>query len=236
MSMLKTTMSLQMLTTNELLVARVLAADEVGDIGGGDGLNDGSKRVKPKLEKSAKSLKSSKSGNSKGKKSAKSKKPLKSRNSPNFDAKKAGLSFLTPKARSAFNCLQLAFTKALILQHFDLECHIPIETDVSGYAIGGVLSQLTSGTSPDEIVTKTDLGQWYPVAFFFRKIIPAETWYEIHNGEFLAIVKAFKTWRHYLEGCKHKVLIFTDHNNLCHFMDTKSLSFRQVRWAQELFQ
>ena len=65
-------------------------------------------------------------------------------------------------------------------------------------------------------------------------MIPAETWYETHNGELLAIVEAFKTWRHYLEGCKHEVLVLTNHNNLCRFMDTKSLSSKQVRWAQEL--
>ena len=65
-------------------------------------------------------------------------------------------------------------------------------------------------------------------------MIPAETRYETHDGELLAIVKAFKTWRHYLEGCKHEVLVLTDHNNLRRFMDTKSLSSRQVRWAQEL--
>ena len=67
-------------------------------------------------------------------------------------------------------------------------------------------------------------------------MIPAETRYETHNNEFLAIVEAFKTWRHYLKGCKHEVLIITDHNHLRCFMDTKSLSSRQVRWAQELSQ
>ena len=65
-------------------------------------------------------------------------------------------------------------------------------------------------------------------------MISAETQYETHNGEFLAIVKAFKTWRHYLKGCKQNVLVLTDHNNLRRFMDTKSLSSRQVRWAQKL--
>ena len=30
------------------------------------------------------------------------------------------------------------------------------------------------------------------------------------------------------------MLVLTDYNNLCRFMDTKSLSSRQVRWAQEL--
>ena len=44
-------------------------------------------------------------------------------------------------------------------------------------------------------------------------MIPAETWYETYNGELLAIVEAFKTWMHYLEGCKHKILVLTVHNN-----------------------
>ena len=48
--------------------------------------------------------------------------------------------FLTLDAKKAFNYLRLAFIKAFILRYFDLESHIRIETDVSGYAIGGVLS------------------------------------------------------------------------------------------------
>ncbi len=65
-------------------------------------------------------------------------------------------------------------------------------------------------------------------------MIPAETPYETHDGELLVIVKVFKTWKHYQEGCKHEVLVLTDHNNLQRFMDTKILSSRQVRWAQKL--
>ena len=191
--MLKTTILLQVIAANELLGAKMLAADEVDDVGGGDGSNDGLKYVEPKIRKSAKSLKLSKSRNSKGKNSAKSKKPSKSRNSPNFDVTEAGPSFLTPEAKTAFNRLWLAFTKAPILWHFDSECNIWIETNASGYTIGDVLSQLASGTSPDEIVTKADLSQWHPVAFFSRKMIPTETQYEVHDNEFLAIVKAFKT-------------------------------------------
>ena len=59
--------------------------------------------------------------------------------------------FLTPDTKKAFNYLRLAFIKALILRHFDLESHIRIETDASGYAIGEVLSQLDldSNTSPN---------------------------------------------------------------------------------------
>ena len=152
----------------------------------------------------------------KGRKTSKSKKLSKS--------KTVGSDFFTPGAKLAFTKLKQAFFKASILHHFDLEHHIRIETDALGYAIGGVLSQLTSD----------DLGRWYPMAFFSRKMIPAETRYETHDGELLAIVEAFKTWRHYLEGSQHEVLVLTDHNNLRRFMDTKSLSSRQVRWAQEL--
>ena len=88
-------------------------------------------------QKFAKSQKLSKSGKSKGKKS---KKPSKNGNSPNFDAKNSGLNFLTPKARLAFNLLQLVFTKALIFWHFDPEYYIRIKTNVLSYAIGDVLS------------------------------------------------------------------------------------------------
>ena len=98
-------------------------------------------------------------------------------------------SFLTPDARRAFTQLRQVFTKASILQHFDPKCHIRIETDVSSYAIGGVLSQMTSET-----------GQWHPVAHYSRKMIPAETCYKTHDTKLLAIVEVFKNWRHYLEG------------------------------------
>ena len=94
-----------------------------------------------------------------------------------------------------------------------------IETDVSDYAIGGVLGQLISD----------DRGWWHPVAFFPQKMIPAETRYETHNGELLAIFDVFKTWRYYLKSSWHEVLMLTDHNNLRRFMDRKGLSSEQVR-------
>ncbi len=73
-------------------------------------------------------------------KSAKSKKP-------NFTKANSGTDFLTPGAKEAFIHLQKAFTKALILRHFDPERHIRIETDTSGYAIGRILSQMISDYS-----------------------------------------------------------------------------------------
>ena len=66
-------------------------------------------------------------------------------------------------------------------------------------------------------------------------MIPAKTRYKTHNGEPLAIVEDFKIWRHNLEDCKYKVFVLTNQNNLRRFMDIKSLSFKQVYGAQELF-
>ena len=214
--MLNTTSSSQVFTGNEVFAANnVFVADEVG------GIEDSNESIGKcgkllKLRKTSKGQKLSKS-----QKLAKSKKPSKSRNSPNFDTKNSEPSFLTPKARATFNHLRLTFTKALILWHFDLKCYIWIKTDASGNAIGGVLSQLASGTRPDRVITKTDVGQWHPIAFFSRKMIPAETRYKTYDSEVLAIVKAFKTWRHYLKGCKHRVLVLTDYNNIRCFMDIK---------------
>ena len=122
------------------------------------GIDGGGEEHATKSGKLSKGLKLSKSGNSKRKKSAKSKKPSKTGNSPTFDANNAGPNFLTSQTRAAFNCLQLAFTKAPIFWHFDPEYYIWIKTDILSYAIGDVLSQLASRTRPDREVTKTDLG------------------------------------------------------------------------------
>ena len=89
-SMLKTIMSLQALTANKVLGARVLAANEIYDVGD----SDRSKHVE---------LETGRSKSQKLAKSRKSKKLLKSGNLPNFNAKKARPNFLTPGAKEAFN-------------------------------------------------------------------------------------------------------------------------------------
>ena len=49
-------------------------------------------------------------------------------------------SFLIPKAKESFTKLRQAFVKVPILNHFDPEHYIQIETDASGYAISAILS------------------------------------------------------------------------------------------------
>ena len=70
--------------------------------------------------------------------------------------------FLTPNVKKTFNYLKLAFIKALILWHFDLENHTQIKIDASGYAIGGVLNQLNFNSdvpSNNLNLNKSNFGQ-----------------------------------------------------------------------------
>lgn len=129
-----------------------------------------------------------------------------------------GTAFLTIKARLAFIQLRKVFTKAEILHHFNSKHHIRIQTNESGYSIRGVLSKLTfihmTFTNLNPIFSKFEIGQWYWVAFFSRKITPAKSRNKTNNRKLLSIIKTFKTWRHYLEDCKHEIFVHTDHNNL----------------------
>ncbi|SLM33612.1 gag polymerase env [Lasallia pustulata] len=100
--------------------------------------------------------------------------------------------FLSPEAQMAFRILVRAFTTAPFLQHVDVTLPIQLNTDASGYAISGILSE----KHPDG---------WRVTAYFSRKMIPAEQKYETHDGELLAIVESFRLWWHYLEGSTHPV-------------------------------
>jgi hypothetical protein len=89
------------------------------------------------------------------------------------------------KAQGAFQSLKTIFTTAPILVHFDPMKRILVETDASGFAIAAVISQ--------QVANSEDLSKshWHLVAFFSRKMTDAESRYETHDGELLAIVMAF---------------------------------------------
>src|SRR6266480_2876814 len=109
-----------------------------------------------------------------------------------------------------------------ILQEHDAEQKKTMETDASQWAIAACLSQSSDGK------------RGKPVAFHSRKLTPAEQNYDIHDKELLAIVDAFKHWRHYLQGARHEISVITDHKNLTSFTTTKTLNKQQVCWTEEL--
>ena len=64
----------------------------------------------------------------------------------------------------------------------------------------------------------------HPVAFFSRKMAPAECNYKIYDKELLAIVRCFEEWRPDLEGTDLPVQVLTDYKSLEYFMTMKRLT------------
>jgi hypothetical protein len=89
----------------------------------------------------------------------------------------------------------------LVLPNDDLSFRL--EADGSGIATGAVLSQ-----------QNVDDNAWHPVAFLSKVLNPVERNYEIHDTEMLAIIRGLEEWRHYLEGTRHPIEIWTNHKNL----------------------
>jgi hypothetical protein len=128
----------------------------------------------------------------------------------------------TPAADSAFHQLISAIISNPILEHYNPELPCTVECDASDFALGAVCSQPNSD------------GILRPIAFYSRKLLPAELNYQIYDKELLAIVSAFKHWRHYLEFSITPTIVLTDHKNLEYFTTTRALSRRQVRWSEIL--
>src|SRR5258708_3850908 len=119
--------------------------------------------------------------------------------------------------------LKAAFASAPVLCHWTLDLPMMVEMDASDFAIVGILSV----TTPDNEI--------HPVAFFSHLLQSVECNYNTHDKELLAIFKAFKSWRHFLEGVAATIDTVMDHKNLEYFT-TKKLTHCQARWSEFLLQ
>ena len=122
----------------------------------------------------------------------------------------------------AFNYLKKVFMTVFILVYFDSELKNWMKTDAFRHTVTEIYSQLQTSE------------QWHSVTYWLWKLFSAEKSYEIHNLELLVIVETFKQWHHYLERSTHSVKVLTDHNNLCGFMNIKTLNEQQTQWAVRL--
>ena len=129
----------------------------------------------------------------------------------------------TMECEVAFKTIKEAFTMAPLLRHWEPDSPLVLETDASDLALAAILS----------ICTNDDL---HPIAFHSRTLQATGLNYDVHDKELLAIVEAFKKWRHYLEGTAIPVDVITDHKNLTYFCSSKTLTRRQARWSEFLSQ
>jgi hypothetical protein len=122
------------------------------------------------------------------------------------------------EAEKAFHQLKRIFLAEPALLRFDYEKDTRVETDSSGWCVGGTLLQ------PNQD------GLFVPCAFYSRKLTGAECNYEIYDKEMLAIVKSLQEWDAELRSLKG-FEVHTDHKNLEYFMTVRKLSERQMRWS-----
>ena len=85
--------------------------------------------------------------------------------------------------QQAFEALQKALTSAPVLTLPDWSANFEVATDASDVAIGAELSQ-----------------RGKPVAYFSKKLSPAEARYHITDREMMAVLRACIKWRPYIQG------------------------------------
>lgn len=124
----------------------------------------------------------------------------------------------TQQCQESFQKLKDLFTTEPVLATFDPDRTTVLETDSSGYNVGGVLSQYD------------DEGCLRPCAYFSKKNSPAECNYEIYDKELLAIVRCLEEWDAELRSVQDFEIV-TDHKNLEYFCKARKLTERHVRWS-----
>ena len=118
----------------------------------------------------------------------------------------------TTECQQAFDDLKTRFTSEPVLMMPDQTKPFQIECNTSKYASGAVLTQLDSN------------GDRHLCAFISKMFSPTERNYKIYNRELLAIIRALKEWRHYIQGASHTTVIFSNHKNLTYFQEARKLN------------
>ncbi|QRW16673.1 Retrotransposable element Tf2 protein [Rhizoctonia solani] len=122
------------------------------------------------------------------------------------------------KEQEAFQNLKEAITSALVLCHADPAKPYFLETDASGAALGSILSQ------------RQEDRRLHPLGFLSESFKGAEQNYNTHNKELLTIICSFEHWRIFLEGTTHPIMVFTDHQNLEYWKESRTFNCRHAQW------
>ena len=101
----------------------------------------------------------------------------------------------TEQHNKAFETMKQIVSKETLLTYPNFAIPFEIYTDASKTQLGAVICQDNR-----------------PIAFYSRKLNPAQTRYTTTERELLAIVETLKEFRNILLG--HKVIVYTDHKNL----------------------
>jgi hypothetical protein len=79
------------------------------------------------------------------------------------------------------------------------------------------------------LLQKKEDGKKHPIAYYSKTLSAAERNYDVYDLELLAIVNALDHWRPYLAGSPHKIIIYSDHQNLLYWKEPHKISRRVAR-------
>ncbi|XP_052481185.1 uncharacterized protein LOC128035479 [Gossypium raimondii] len=116
---------------------------------------------------------------------------------------------------NSFNLIKNCLTKAPLLALPDFSKTFEIECDASGVGIGAVLTQ-----------------DGRPIAYFSEKLNGAVLNYPVYDKEMYALIRALKTWQHYL--WPKEFVIHSDHEALKHIKGQHKLNKRHAKWVEYL--
>ncbi|GBM94371.1 Retrovirus-related Pol polyprotein from transposon 17.6 [Araneus ventricosus] len=122
----------------------------------------------------------------------------------------------TPEAAETFQRCKQALADATLLSHPSPSATLALHVDASDFAIGGALHQVVDS-------------ELQPLAFFSRKLNPAESSYSAYDRELLAVYSAIRHFRYILEA--RQFTVSTDHKPLTYAFRQKNYkcSQRQMR-------
>ena len=121
------------------------------------------------------------------------------------------------KHEQAFQRLKAQLTNAPILSLLNFSKTFEIECDASRVGIGAVLLQ-----------------GGHPIAYFSEKLHGATLNYPTYDKELYALVRALKTWEHYLVS--KEFVIHSDHESLKYLKGQHKLNKRHAKWMEFLEQ
>jgi hypothetical protein len=67
------------------------------------------------------------------------------------------------------------------------------------------------------LLQKKSDGKKHPIAYYSKTLSAAECNYDVYDLELLALVSTLDHWHHYLAGSPHKIIIYSDHQNLLYW-------------------
>jgi hypothetical protein len=128
----------------------------------------------------------------------------------------------TPRRHESFEKIKATFVTGPVLLIPDYTKPFIIEADASMFTTGAILLQTDSN------------GEEHPTGYLSSSLNSAERNYQVYDRELLAIIRALREWRHYVQGSSFLTIIRTDHANLTYYRSPQRLTQRQTRWVIEL--